>query len=116
MGDHLSILSEDILPSPSIGSIVQSPSVVSVNDNAVIASCDSSVSVNAIEEDEDHKFLMSLLPELRRIPKDLKVRLKIEMQNLLLTTRLSVNRKRRVAEINNIYHDCRILPSFPVLK
>ncbi|GBM48759.1 hypothetical protein AVEN_24947-1, partial [Araneus ventricosus] len=62
------------------------------------------------KNDEDYQFLMSLLPELKRVPPDEKSSVKSRMKDIFVTSRFTTNRIQFEKKSTNIYRDCGVLP------
>ncbi|KAF8794860.1 hypothetical protein HNY73_002782 [Argiope bruennichi] len=62
------------------------------------------------KNDEDYQFLMSLLPEMKRLPPEDKNSVKNRIKDVFLTNRLAANRIQYEKKSTNIYRDCGVLP------
>ncbi|GFU26790.1 uncharacterized protein NPIL_492391 [Nephila pilipes] len=60
--------------------------------------------------DEDYRFLMSLLPALKRLPPNEKTVAKKKIQDIVLASRLISSKVQFEKRSSNIYRDCGVLP------
>lgn len=83
-----------------------------ISSNGYLGNDDKSASElnNCNTADEDYHFLMSLLPELKRLPPNEKKNAKKKIQDIILTSRLISSKVQFEKRSTNIYRDCGVLP------
>ncbi|GFX34303.1 BESS domain-containing protein [Trichonephila clavipes] len=72
--------------------------------------CKSASEINYNTNDEDYRFLLSLLPDLKRLPPNEKNAAKKKIQDIILTSRLISSKVQFEKRNTNIYRDCGVLP------
>ncbi|GFY40499.1 uncharacterized protein TNIN_337531 [Trichonephila inaurata madagascariensis] len=72
--------------------------------------CKSASEINYNTNDEDYRFLLSLLPDLKRLPPNEKNTAKKKIQDIILTSRLISSKVQFEKRNTNIYRDCGVLP------
>ncbi|XP_035217477.1 uncharacterized protein LOC118190800 [Stegodyphus dumicola] len=101
-------LQKDLNIVPSNGTSLEQSKLQ--KDLNIVQNNGTSLEQSRLQKDSDYQFLMSLLPELKRLPEDQKLCLKHDIRNLFTSRQTATKKQEQNKKRKNIYRDCGVLP------